>query len=70
MRRELVRDDLVRLMGVIDPLLKVLAGRVQSDRQPIVDEDWDKLVEALRQVERLTGGWCHVKHVGETCADT
>lgn len=56
MRRELVRDDLIRLMGVIDPLVKILTGRVPSDRQPIIDEDWDRLVDALRQVERLTGG--------------
>ena len=55
-RRELVRDDLIRLMGVVDPLVPVLVGRVQSDRQPIVDKDWDKFVDALRQVERLTGG--------------
>ena len=55
-RRELVCDDLIRLMGVVDPLVPVLVGRVQSDRQPIVDKDWDKLVDALGQVERLTGG--------------
>jgi len=55
-RRELVRDRLILVMATIDPLLKNLVPRVPSGRQPITDEDWDKLVDALRQVERLTGG--------------
>jgi hypothetical protein len=55
-RRDLVREHLIRLISEIDPLVKVLAARVQPDRQRITDEDWGKLVEALRQVERLTGG--------------
>jgi hypothetical protein len=55
-RRDLVRDRLIELIGVIDPLIPLLAGRVQPDRQPIVGDDWDRLANALRQVERLTGG--------------
>jgi hypothetical protein len=54
-RRELVRDHLIRLMGVIDPLLKELVPVVLSDHQPIKDERWERLVDALRQVVRLTG---------------
>lgn len=56
MRRELVRNDLIRLFSVIDLLLRALVGRVQSDRQPVIDDDWDRVVDALKQVERLTGG--------------
>ena len=55
-RLDLVRDRLIELIGVIDPLIPLLAGRVQPDHQPIVDDDWDRLANALRQVERLTGG--------------
>jgi hypothetical protein len=54
-RRELVRDHLIRLIGVIDPLLQELVPVVPSDRQPIKDERWERLVDALRQVVRLTG---------------
>jgi hypothetical protein len=55
-RRELARDHLIRLMGVIDPLLKELVPNYPPDRQPIKDERWERLAGALRQVERLTGG--------------
>lgn len=55
-RRELVRDQLIRLIATVDPLLNSLVPRVPSGRQPVKDEDWEKLVDALRQVERLTGG--------------
>ena len=39
----------------IDPLLQELVPLVTSDRQPIRDERWEQLVDALRQVERLAG---------------
>lgn len=55
-RRELVRDHLVRLIAEVDPLLTRLTVRVPSDREQIKDDDWDKLVETLSQIERLTGG--------------
>lgn len=54
-RRELVREHLIRLMGVIDPLLQELVPVVPSDHQPIKDERWERLLDALRQVVRLTG---------------
>lgn len=54
-RRELVREHLIRLIGVIDPLLNALVPVVPSDRQQITDERWERLVDALRQVVRLSG---------------
>ncbi|MCX9190315.1 restriction endonuclease [Carbonactinospora thermoautotrophica] len=54
-RRELVREHLVRLMGEIDTLLMTMTARIPSDRQPVTDEGWSKLVNALAQVERLAG---------------
>jgi hypothetical protein len=54
-RRELVRDHLVRLMAVVEPLLQALVPDYQPDRHPIKDERWERLVDTLRQIERLTG---------------
>ncbi len=54
-RRELVRDHLIRQIGVIDPLLAALVPVIPSGRQQIEDERWDQLAEALRQVIRLSG---------------
>lgn len=54
-RRQLVRDDLARLIAQVDPLLRSLLPRVESSNKPITDTDWPKLVSILEQVERLTG---------------
>jgi hypothetical protein len=55
MRRELVRDHLMRLMGVIDGMLKRIVGRVGPVRDGRDDQEWDDLEDSFGQVERLTG---------------
>ena len=56
MRRELVRDHLIRLMAVIDGMLKRIVDRVGPVKDGRDDQEWDELEDAFGQVERLTGG--------------
>lgn len=42
-------------MGVIDPVLQALVPVVAPDSQPIKDERWERLADALGQVVRLSG---------------
>ena len=56
MRRELVRDDLTRLMAVIDGMLKRIVHRVGPVKDGRDDQEWDELEETFGQVERLSGG--------------
>src|SRR5262249_44334113 len=54
-RRELVRARLQELIALISRLLTSLTEIVPADHAPVEVANWDQLVEAFEQVERLAG---------------
>ncbi len=54
-RRSLVRERAQELMSEIAVLLTELQERVERDNEPIADVEWLKLVDRIREVERLMG---------------
>ena len=54
-RRDLVRGRLQELVALINRLVTSLAEHVPSNNEPVEHEDWDKLVAALEEIERLAG---------------
>jgi hypothetical protein len=54
-RRELVRARLQELIALINRLVTSLAESVPSNHDPVEHEDWEELVGAFEQVERLAG---------------
>ncbi|WP_280208177.1 restriction endonuclease [Nocardia cyriacigeorgica] len=54
-RRELVRDQLTRMMTEVESLLGKMLPRVESNTTPITDELWDDFCQVIAQIERLGG---------------
>lgn len=54
-RRQLVRERLNQLIPEIESRLVGLVQRVARDSEPINDPEWERLVEAIREVDRLVG---------------
>jgi hypothetical protein len=55
-RRELVCDEMTRLVGQMNGLLAGLDERVGSDNDPRDDPQWETLTQTFRQIDRLVGG--------------
>jgi hypothetical protein len=54
-RRELIRARLQELIALISRLLASLTESIPGYNEQVEGEDWDELVEAFQQVERLAG---------------
>ena len=54
-RRELVRGRLQELIASISRLLISLTETMPGDTEVVEGEDWDEIVEAFEQIERLAG---------------
>ncbi|HEX5247797.1 MAG TPA: restriction endonuclease [Gaiellaceae bacterium] len=54
-RRRVARDRILELIAEIEGHLQSLTSRIDSDREPIVDPEWDELRDALSEIERLAG---------------
>ncbi|CAM4361199.1 restriction endonuclease [Nocardia ninae] len=55
MRRELVRDHLIRMTTEVDSLLAQMTARIEANKTPIADELWVNFCELIAQIERLGG---------------
>lgn len=54
-RRDLVQVRLQELVARVNRLVTSLAGLVPSNNERVEHEDWDKLVAAFEEIERLAG---------------
>jgi hypothetical protein len=54
-RRRVARDRILELIAEIEGHLQSLTSRIDLDREPIADREWDELREALSEIERLAG---------------
>jgi hypothetical protein len=55
-RRDLVREELIRLIGEMNGVLAGLDERVGADDDPRDDPEWETLGQTFRQISRLVGG--------------
>lgn len=54
-RRRVARDRILELIAEIEGHLQALTSRIDSGPEPVADPEWDQLLAALSEIERLAG---------------